>query len=154
MSLCGRKWGQIMYIGEYIHSIDTKGRVIMPQKFREQLGPVFYITRGIDGCLFVYDETEWKAMYDKMKDLKLTSKKAREFSRFLYAPAREVEVDKQGRVIIPQNLREYADIKKDVAITGVASRIEIWSKERYDQYNSEKEELFNNMMDEFEELDI
>ncbi len=143
-----------MYIGEYIHSIDTKGRVIMPQKFREQLGPVFYITRGIDGCLFVYDETEWKAMYDKMKDLKLTSKKAREFSRFLYAPAREVEVDKQGRVIIPQNLREYADIKKDVAITGVASRIEIWSKERYDQYNSEKEELFNNMMDEFEELDI
>ncbi|MDO5026223.1 MAG: division/cell wall cluster transcriptional repressor MraZ [Tissierellia bacterium] len=143
-----------MYIGEYIHSIDSKGRVIMPQKFRDQLGPSFFITRGIDGCLFVYDESEWQAMYDKMKDLKLTSKKAREFSRFLYAPAREVEVDKQGRIIIPQNLREYADIKKEVAITGVASRIEIWSKERYDQYNIEKEEIFNNMMDEFEELDI
>lgn len=143
-----------MYIGEYIHSIDAKGRVIMPQKFREQLSPTFYITRGIDGCLFVYDETEWQAMYDKMKDLRLTSKKAREFSRFLYAPAREVEVDKQGRIIIPQNLREYAEIKKDVAITGVASRIEIWSKERYDQYNKEKEEIFDNMMDEFEELDI
>lgn len=143
-----------MYIGEYIHSIDAKGRVIMPQKFREQLSPTFYITRGIDGCLFVYDQSEWQAMYDKMKNLKLTSKKAREFSRFLYAPAREVEVDKQGRIIIPQNLRDYANIKKDVAITGVASRIEIWSKERYDQYNNEKEEIFDNMMDEFEELDI
>lgn len=143
-----------MYIGEYIHSIDAKGRVIMPQKFREQLSQTFYITRGIDGCLFVYDETEWLLMYDKMKDLRLTSKKAREFSRFLYAPAREVEVDKQGRIVIPQNLRDYADIKKDVAITGVASRIEIWAKEKYDQYNKEKEELFDEMMDEFEELDI
>lgn len=143
-----------MYIGEYIHSIDAKGRVIMPQKFREQLSPIFYITRGIDGCLFVYDETEWQAMYDKMKDLRLTSKKAREFSRFLYAPAREVEVDKQGRIIIPQNLREYASITKDVAITGVASRIEIWAKEKYDEYNKEKDEVFENMMDEFEELDI
>lgn len=143
-----------MYIGEYIHSIDTKGRVIMPQKFREQLGPVFYITRGIDGCLFVYDENEWSAMYEKIKDLRLTSKKAREFSRFLYAPAREVEVDKQGRMIIPQNLREYAGITKEVAITGVASRIEIWSKEKYTEYNNEREAIFDDMMDEFEELDI
>ena len=143
-----------MYIGEYIHSIDSKGRVIMPQKFREQLSSSFYITRGIDGCLFVYDEDEWQAMYAKMKDLRLTSKKAREFSRFLYAPAREVEVDKQGRIIIPQNLRDYAKITKEVAITGVASRIEIWSKEIYDKYNQEREELFDDMMDEFEELDI
>ena len=143
-----------MYIGEYIHSTDSKGRVIMPLKFREQLGPSFYITKGIDGCLFVYDQEEWMSMYQKMKDLKLTSKRAREFSRFLYAPAREVELDKQGRIIIPQNLRDFAEIKKEVAITGVASRIEIWSKEKYDTYTEEKEELFENMMDEFEELDI
>lgn len=143
-----------MYIGEYIHTIDTKGRVIMPQKFREQLSPTFYITKGIDGCLFVYDEQEWQRMYDKMKDLRLTSKKAREFSRFLYAPAREVEVDKQGRIIIPQNLRDYSGINKEVAITGVASRIEIWAKEKYDQYLEEKEAVFDDMLDEFEELDI
>ena len=126
----------------------------MPQKFREQLSDTFYITRGIDGCLFVYDQTEWNAMYEKMKDLKLTSKKAREFSRFLYAPAREVEFDKQGRIVIPQNLMTYAGITKEVAITGVVSRIEIWAKEKYDNYNQAQELLFDSMMDEFEELDI
>lgn len=143
-----------MYIGEYIHSTDAKGRVIMPQRFREELSPTFYITKGIDGCLFVYDETEWTNIYNKMKNLKLTSKKAREFSRFLYAPAREVEVDKQGRIIIPQNLREYARIEKEVAIIGVSSRIEIWSKERYDKYINSDDINFDEMMDEFEDLDI
>lgn len=143
-----------MYIGQYIHSVDTKGRVIMPQKFRDTLSKTFYITKGIDGCLFVYDQAEWDNMYSKMKNLKLTSKKAREFSRFIYAPARELEVDKQGRIIIPQNLRDYAAIEKEVAIIGVSSRIEIWDKEKYDNYMNSEDMNFDQLMDEFEELDI
>ncbi|NLW51982.1 MAG: division/cell wall cluster transcriptional repressor MraZ [Tissierellia bacterium] len=143
-----------MYIGEYIHSTDDKGRVIMPQKFREQLSHTFYITKGIDGCLFVYDETEWNNMVEKMKSLKLTSRKAREFSRFIFAPARELEVDKQGRIIIPQNLREFAKVDKEVAIIGVSTRIEIWSKERYDEYINSDQIDYDEMMSEFEDLDI
>lgn len=143
-----------MYIGQYIHSVDTKGRVIMPQKFRDTLSKTFYITKGIDGCLFVYDQAEWDIMYNKIKNLKLTSKKAREFSRFIYAPARELEVDKQGRIIIPQNLRAYAAIDKEVAIIGVSSRIEIWDKEKYENYMNSEDMNFDQLMDEFEELDI
>lgn len=126
----------------------------MPQKFRDTLSKTFYITKGIDGCLFVYDQAEWDNMYSKMKNLKLTSKKAREFSRFIYAPARELEVDKQGRIIIPQNLRDYAAIEKEVAIIGVSSRIEIWDKEKYDNYMNSEDMNFDQLMDEFEELDI
>lgn len=121
-----------MFMGEYNHTIDIKNRLIVPSKFREALGEEFVITKGLDGCLFVYEHTEWTAFEEKLKSLPLTNKDARTFVRFFLAGAASVEVDKQGRVLIPAVLKEFAGINKDVVLIGVASRIEIWSKERWD----------------------
>lgn len=120
-----------MFMGEYNHSIDTKGRLIVPAKFREQLGDKFIITKGLDGCLFVYSKEEWQRIEESLKEKPLTSKDAKKFLRFFFAGACECEVDKQGRILIPGNLREYAMIEKDIVSVGVFSRVEIWSKERY-----------------------
>ena len=122
----------IMFMGEYNHTIDAKGRLIIPSKFRESLGDTFVVTKGLDGCLFVYDNEEWNAFEEKLKSLPITNKEARQFVRFFLAGAAEVEVDKQGRILVPNILREFAQISKDVVLIGVASRIEIWSKERFD----------------------
>ena len=121
-----------MFMGEYNHTIDGKGRLIIPSKFRESLGELFVVTKGLDGCLFVYDEQEWNRFEEKLKSLPLTNKDARQFVRFFLAGAAEVEVDKQGRILLPANLREYAGMEKDVVLVGVASRVEIWSKERWE----------------------
>ncbi len=122
----------MMFMGEYNHTIDAKGRLIIPSKFRESLGDTFVVTKGLDGCLFVYDNEEWNAFEEKLKSLPITNKEARQFVRFFLAGAAEVEVDKQGRILVPNILREFAQISKDVVLIGVASRIEIWSKERFD----------------------
>ena len=121
-----------MFMGEYNHTIDAKGRLIVPSKFRESLGDMFVVTKGLDGCLFVYDNNEWNAFEEKLKSLPLTNKDARTFVRFFLAGAAEVEVDKQGRILVPGVLREFAGLKKDVVLIGVASRIEIWDRERFD----------------------
>lgn len=121
-----------MYMGEYSHSIDAKGRLIIPSKFRETLGEEFVVTKGLDGCLFVFDKTEWSAFEQKLKSLPITNKEARQFVRFFLAGAAAMEVDKQGRILLPGVLREFADITKDVTLIGVGSRIEIWSRERWD----------------------
>lgn len=121
-----------MFMGEYNHTIDAKGRLIIPSKFRDALGDTFVVTKGLDGCLFVYDNDEWTAFEEKLKSLPITNKEARQFARFFLAGAAEVEVDKQGRILVPNVLREFAQISKDVVLIGVASRIEIWSKERFD----------------------
>lgn len=122
----------MMFMGEYNHAIDAKGRLIIPSKFRDALGDTFVVTKGLDGCLFVYDNDEWTAFEEKLKSLPITNKEARQFARFFLAGAAEVEVDKQGRILVPNVLREFAQISKDVVLIGVASRIEIWSKERFD----------------------
>ncbi len=122
----------IMFMGEYNHTIDTKGRLIIPSKFREILGDEFVVTKGLDGCLFVYDNKEWNVFEEKLKSLPLTNKDARQFARFFLAGAASVEVDKQGRILVPSVLREFADIDKEVVLVGVASRIEIWSKARWE----------------------
>ena len=122
----------MMFMGEYNHTIDTKGRLIVPSKFREALGDTFVVTKGLDGCLFVYDNQEWNAFEEKLKSLPITNKEARQFARFFLAGAAEVEVDKQGRILVPNILRECAQINKEVVLIGVASRIEIWSKERFE----------------------
>ncbi len=122
----------MMFMGEYNHTIDAKGRLIVPSKFREALGDTFVVTKGLDGCLFVYDNKEWNAFEEKLKSLPLTNKEARQFARFFLAGAAEVEVDKQGRILVPNILREFAQISKDVVLIGVASRIEIWSRERFE----------------------
>lgn len=121
-----------MFMGEYNHTIDAKGRLIVPSKFRETLGDTFVVTKGLDGCLFVYDNEEWGIFEEKLKSLPITNKEARQFVRFFLAGAAEVEVDKQGRILVPNVLREFAELNKDVVLIGVASRIEIWSKERFD----------------------
>ena len=122
----------MMFMGEYNHTIDAKGRLIVPSKFREALGDTFVVTKGLDGCLFVYDNQEWNAFEEKLKSLPITNKEARQFARFFLAGAAEVEVDKQGRILVPNILREFAQINKEVVLIGVASRIEIWSKERFE----------------------
>ena len=121
-----------MFMGEYNHTIDAKGRLIVPSKFRETLGDTFVVTKGLDGCLFVYDNEEWGIFEEKLKSLPITNKEARQFVRFFLAGAAEVEVDKQGRILVPNVLRELAELNKDVVLIGVASRIEIWSKERFE----------------------
>ncbi len=121
-----------MFMGEYNHTIDAKGRLIVPSKFRETLGDTFVVTKGLDGCLFVYDNEEWGVFEEKLKSLPITNKEARQFVRFFLAGAAEVEVDKQGRILVPNVLREFAELNKDVVLIGVASRIEIWSKERFE----------------------
>ncbi len=128
-----------MFIGEYAHSIDVKGRLIMPAKFREELGITFIVTKGLDGCLFVYSKNEWAQFEEKLKSLPFTSKDARTFIRFFFAGAIECEVDKQGRILISQNLRDYANLSKDVVIIGVSNRIEIWDKEKWDNYCNDED---------------
>lgn len=125
-----------MFMGEYSHTIDTKGRLIVPSKFREQLGNKFVVTKGLDGCLFVYPNEEWKNIEEKFRNIPLTTKDARKFSRFFFAGAASCEVDKQGRILLPQVLREFAALEKDVVLVGVLSRIEIWSKDRWQETNS------------------
>ena len=121
-----------MFMSEYNHTVDAKGRLIIPSKFREILGEEFVISKGMDGCLFVYANEDWKAFEQKLTALPLINKEARQFARFFLAGAAQVEVDKQGRILLPANLREFAGLDKDVVLVGVGSRIEIWSKEKWD----------------------
>ncbi|MBQ9266694.1 MAG: division/cell wall cluster transcriptional repressor MraZ [Clostridia bacterium] len=129
-----------MLIGEYSHSIDAKGRVIVPSKFRTELGERFILTKGFDGCLYGYSLEEWKAIEEKIKTLPLvTGKDARNFTRFFFSSAIECELDSQGRILISQGLREFAGLEKDIVTIGVSSRIEIWSKAKWEAYNNDQD---------------
>jgi MraZ protein len=134
--------GSGMFMGEYHHSIDNKGRVIVPSKFRDDLGEMFIITRGLDQCLFGYPLSEWKLLEEKLKSLPLTKKDARAFTRFFFSGATESELDKQGRINIPGPLMQYAKLEKECVILGVSNRIEIWSKQIWEDYFSQSEESF------------
>ena len=125
-----------MFMGEYNHTIDTKGRLIIPSRFRDELGDEFVVTKGLDGCLFVFPNNEWQAFEEKLKTLPLTNKSARQFARFFVAGATPCELDKQGRILLPQTLREFAGLEKDVVLTGMLNRIEIWSKAKWTENNS------------------
>lgn len=142
-----------MFIGEYQHSLDSKNRIIVPSKLRDGLGAKFVITKGLDGCLYAYPLDEWKKLEDKMKTLPLTNKDARAFVRFFFSGACEVEVDKQGRGLIPQNLKEYAAIEKEIVSIGVLQRVEIWSKERWNEYN-ESDIDFDSIAEKMSDLGI
>ena len=120
-----------MMMGEYEHSIDQKGRVMFPVKLREELGDTFYITRGLDGCLFVYSEPEWKKLSARIEDM--PKAKSRDMQRFLFAGALPVEADKQGRTVIPYKLRQYANLDKDIVIVGVNDKAEIWDAKLWKQ---------------------
>lgn len=138
-----------MFKGEYNHTIDEKGRLIIPAKFREELGNEFVVTRGLDGCLFGYNNSEWEVFEGKLRALPLTNKDARAFQRYMLAGAASVEIDKQGRILLPQSLRTFAGLEKDVVLIGVAGRIEIWNKDIYEKASAadDMEEIAEKMSD-------
>jgi len=123
-----------MFIGEYHHTIDEKGRIIIPVKFREELGNNFIITRGIENCLFVYSEENWAKITNKLNSLPFTKKDARTFNRFFMSGATSVELDKQGRVNISKPLIDYASLLKDCVIIGTGDRLEVWSQESWESF--------------------
>lgn len=154
MSL-GEKVGVlIMFMGEYRHTVDAKGRMIVPAKFREGLGEQFVLTRGLDQCLFGYPMNEWKLIEEKLKALPLTKKDARAFTRFFFSGATECELDKQGRVNIASSLMNYAKLEKECVVIGVSNRIELWSKVIWEQYTEEQEDSFAEIAENMIGFDI
>lgn len=131
-----------MFMGEFQHTVDAKGRLFIPAKLREGLGERFVATKGLEDCLFIFPAREWEAFGEKLRSLPLASGAARAFTRLFFSGATECEVDPQGRILLPANLREYAGIEKDVLIVGVSSRVEIWSKHKWEEYCQKAEESF------------
>ncbi|MBO4872315.1 MAG: division/cell wall cluster transcriptional repressor MraZ [Lachnospiraceae bacterium] len=138
-----------MLMGEFNHTLDAKGRIIIPSRLREQLGEIFVVSKGLDGCLFAFPSGEWEKLVNKIQALPLTDKNARKFSRYLLAGASETELDKQGRALLPQTLREAAKLEKDVVLCGVGNRLEIWSKEAWtaESHYEDIDELAEMMAD-------
>jgi MraZ protein len=138
-----------MFYGEYEHKLDRKGRIIIPARFREVFKEnyveKFYVTRGLDKCLFLFIEEEWKSQERIFKSMSFTKIEARKFNRLYFSGACEVICDKQGRILIPQYLKEYADIQKGVMVIGVSNRIEIWSKEGWKQYYKDTKDSFEDI---------
>ncbi|MGX7203883.1 division/cell wall cluster transcriptional repressor MraZ [Enterococcus pingfangensis] len=134
-----------MFMGEYQHNIDAKGRLIVPSKLREQLGEKFVVTRGMDGCLFGYPLNEWNQLETKLNEMPLAKKDARAFVRFFYSAATECEIDKQGRINIPVSLRNHASLEKECVIIGVANRIEVWDQTRWNEFTKETEASFDDI---------
>ena len=143
-----------MFMGEFQHTIDGKGRLIVPAKFRETLGDKFVATKGLDNCLFVYPLGEWQALEQKLKSLPFTRADARAFVRFFFSGATECEIDKQGRILLPANLREYAKLDKDVVVLGVSSRVEIWSADEWSKYSSEAEATYEEIAEKIVDFDL
>ncbi|MBE5961506.1 MAG: division/cell wall cluster transcriptional repressor MraZ [Lachnospiraceae bacterium] len=137
-----------MFMGEYNHTIDAKGRIIIPSKFRDDLGDHFVVTLGLDGCLFLYPNDEWENFVAGLKNLP-GNREARQLQRYFMAGAADCEVDKQGRILIPNKLREHANLEKDVVFVGVLSKIEIWSKERYENNSYDNMDEIADHMSEF-----
>ena len=138
-----------MFYGEYHHQLDRKGRLVLPSRIREtaknNFVEKFFITRGLDKCLFMFSEDEWKAQEQKFKSMPFTKLEARKFNRLYFSGASEIEYDKQGRVLLPQYLKDFAGIQRDVVIIGVSNRIEIWAKDKW-------LEFYNSSRDNFEEV--
>lgn len=144
-----------MLTGEYKHSIDAKGRLIIPSKFREILGDDFVITKGLDGCLFLYPGNEWKIFEEKLRGLPLlTNKNARTFSRFFLGSAVDGGLDKQGRVLLSSALISFAGLEKDVVLVGVLDRVEIWNPEKWDENNAAVENNMDDIASQMEDLGL
>ena len=143
-----------MLIGEYKHTIDTKKRLSLPVKFRKELGKTIVITRGIDNCLVIYPEKEWKIMSDKLSQLPDSQVEARSFSRIMLAGAMEADIDKLGRILIPDYLKTYASLKKDTVICGRSNRLEIWDETKWETYRKEVEKKVGSLVSKLGELGI
>jgi MraZ protein len=148
--------GGIVFYGEFEHTLDRKGRLIVPARFRDALKEHyierFFITRGLDKCLFMFPEDEWKLQEQKFKSMSFTKAESRRFNRLYFSGACEMIPDKQGRILIPQYLKDYAGIKRDVYIIGVSNRIEIWSRENWNQYYSTSKDSFEEVAERLIEL--
>jgi len=138
-----------MFYGEYEHSLDKKGRLILPSKLREaakaNYAEKFFITRGLDSCLFMFAEDEWKTQETKFKSLPFTKKEARQFNRLYFSGTVEVIPDKQGRILVPKYLKDYAGIKSDVVLVGVSNRVEIWSKDKWHDFYKTNRDSFEDI---------
>ena len=153
MKQSGRKWGVVMLMGEYHHNIDEKGRLIIPSKFRNELGKEFIITKGLDKCLFVYSLTEWNKLIKQVDTLKFTKKNVRAFERAFIGGASQNEFDKQGRINITSPLVHYANIQKECVIIGVNERLEIWSLENFETFMEEHEDSLEEITENLFESD-
>ena len=143
-----------MFMGEFQHALDDKGRLTIPAKFRESLGDDFIVTRGLDRCLFVYPRSAWCALEERVKTLPTEQPEVRAFVRLLFSGAVVAEVDKQGRVGLPQHLREYAEIERDAVITGASTRVEIWSAAKWAEYASKFESAYSEIAEKIVGLGI
>jgi MraZ protein len=143
-----------MFIGEYQHSLDDKGRVSVPAKFRARFSDGIVLTRGLDGCLWLYPKSEWDKLAERISELPITQKNARSFSRFILSGAMELSLDKIGRINIPKYLSDYAKIKSKVAMTGMHNRVEIWSEEAWEAFSQEMEEKSDEVAENLSELGV
>lgn len=138
-----------MWYGQYFHTLDEKDRFILPAKFREKIKSLkkkrFYITRGMDGCLFIFDEVMWEKMEEKLRSIPFTKKQSREFNRLLFSSAQDIAIDSQGRITLPSYLKEIAGIVREIVIVGVAERIEVWGKEEWTKFYSENKKRFEDV---------
>ncbi len=161
MESCGKKWGKplksvenSMFIGEFNYKIDAKKRLAVPAKFRDDLGGKVVVTRGLDGCLFLYTLEEWKKLAEKISSLPLSQSDARSFARVMLAGAMELELDSSGRILLPDYLKEYADLDKEVIIAGVYNRMEIWDKDAWEEYKDEAESEVGDVAEGLKELGV
>ena len=143
-----------MFIGEFNYKIDSKKRLAVPAKFRDDLDGKVVVTRGLDGCLFLYTLEEWEKLAEKISSLPLSQSNARSFARVMLAGAMELEIDSSGRILLPDYLKEYADLEKEVTIAGVYNRMEIWSKEKWEEYKSEAESEVGDVAEGLKELGV
>lgn len=143
-----------MFIGEYKHNIDDKARLAIPTKFRDELKKGAVVTRGLDNCLFLYTKEEWKKLADKLSALPFSQANSRAFARLMLAGAMDVKIDKQGRIILPDYLREFSKIKKKVVIAGLYSRLEIWDEDVWNKYKTETEKQSSQIAEKLGELGV
>ena len=138
-----------MWYGQYFHTLDDKDRFILPAKFREKIKGLskkkFYITRGLDNCLFLFDQERWEKVEEKLQALPFTKKQSRDFNRLLFSGAQEIEIDSQGRVSLPGYLKELASIIRDIVIVGIGDRIEIWDKQKWSNFYSDNQGKFEEV---------
>lgn len=143
-----------MFMGEFHHTIDGKGRIIIPSKFRQEIGDSFVVTRGMDGCLFCYPMEQWNKLEAQLDKLPLTKKDARAFTRFFYSAATEVEFDKQGRINLSAPLIKFSQLKKNCVVVGVSDRVEIWDEENWNKFSEEAEENFEDISEKMTDFDF
>jgi len=146
--------GAAVFIGQYQHTVDGKGRMFMPARFREQLGDAFIITRGLDNCLFIYTQHEWADLTAKLESLQFTRRDHRAFARMFFSGAAECTLDGQGRCLIPPHLRDHARLEREAVIIGVSNRIEVWSRQGWETYNEQAAVSYEDTAEKLESLEM